>query len=127
MHKSFSARLCSGLLIVTLALGGFAQSALAASVATETLFQLQERAEMFSRVEAALTRDRVSAALVALGVDASSAQERVAALTEEELRHLQSRLDSLPVGGNALAVIGAVFLVLLILELVGVTDIFQKI
>jgi hypothetical protein len=36
-------------------------------------------------------------------------------------------MQDLPAGGSALAVIGVVFLVLLILELVGVTNIFTKI
>jgi len=36
-------------------------------------------------------------------------------------------MAGLPAGADALAVIGIVFLVLLILELVGVIDIFKKI
>jgi uncharacterized membrane protein (Fun14 family) len=35
-------------------------------------------------------------------------------------------MDQMPAGGDALAVIGIVFLVLIILELVGVIDIFKK-
>ena len=37
------------------------------------------------------------------------------------------RLDRAPAGGDALEVVGLVFLVLLILELVGVIDIFKTI
>lgn len=39
---------------------------------------------------------------------------------------MQGQVDRLPAGGSALAVIGVVFVVLLILELVGVIDIFKK-
>jgi uncharacterized membrane protein (Fun14 family) len=39
---------------------------------------------------------------------------------------LADGLDEAPAGGDALAVIGIVFLVLLILELTGVIDIFKK-
>ena len=102
-------------------------SALAATVATETLIQLQEHSKTLARGEREMTRERVSAALIELGVEAKAARERVATLTDEELRQLQTHLDSLPAGGSALAVVGIVFLVLLILELVGVTDIFKKI
>jgi hypothetical protein len=35
-------------------------------------------------------------------------------------------MEQMPAGGDALAIIGIVFLVLLILEAVGVTDIFKK-
>ena len=48
-------------------------------------------------------------------------------MTTAELLELESRFDEQVAGGDALGVIGAVFLVLLILELVGVTDIFKSI
>jgi hypothetical protein len=35
-------------------------------------------------------------------------------------------MDQMPAGGDLLAVIGIVFVILLILELVGVIDIFKK-
>ena len=47
--------------------------------------------------------------------------------TDEELETLASDLSSLPAGGSALGTIGVVFIVLLVLELVGVIDIFKKI
>jgi len=43
-----------------------------------------------------------------------------------ELRSLADRMEQMPAGGDALAVIGIVFVVLIILELVGVIDIFKK-
>jgi len=42
------------------------------------------------------------------------------------LAELNSQLDSLPAGG-VLALIGAVFVVLLILELTGVINVFSKV
>ena len=64
--------------------------------------------------------------MLALGVDPAAVDARVARLTDAELRSLAERMDAMPAGGDALAVIGVVFLVLLILELVGVIDIFKK-
>ena len=63
---------------------------------------------------------------VALGVDPAQVESRVAALTDSELRTLAGQIADMPAGGDALAVIGIVFLVLLILEAVGVIDIFKK-
>ena len=62
----------------------------------------------------------------ALGVAPEQVEARVAALTDAELRTLAGQMADLPAGGDALAVIGIVFLVLLILEAVGVIDIFKK-
>jgi hypothetical protein len=50
----------------------------------------------------------------------------LAALTDAEIAALADRLEQAPAGGDALAVIGIVFLVLMILEFTGVIDIFKK-
>jgi hypothetical protein len=73
---------------------------------------------------AALARADVQAQLTSLGVDPQDARARVAALSPAELAQLNARLDELPAGSSVLGLIGAVFVVLLILELVGVTDVF---
>jgi hypothetical protein len=61
-----------------------------------------------------------------LGVDPAKVGERVASLTDSELRTLAGQMHDMPAGADALAIIGIVFLVLLILEAVGVVDIFKK-
>ena len=48
-------------------------------------------------------------------------------LGEQELAQLQGQLEQLPAGGSLLALIGAVFVVLLILEVTGVINIFNKV
>jgi len=48
-------------------------------------------------------------------------------MTTAELIALEGRIDENNAGGSALGTIGAVFLVLLILEVVGVTDVFKGI
>ena len=53
--------------------------------------------------------------------------QRIAALTDQELQLLATDLEDMPAGGNLLGAAGVVFIVLLILELVGVIDIFNKI
>lgn len=78
-------------------------------------------------LQAAIAREDVRAELVRLGVNPADAENRLAQLSAEELQQLQDKMDELPAGGSALAIIGAVFLVLLILELVGVTNVFSKI
>jgi hypothetical protein len=85
------------------------------------------RAAQIARVQAAMARDDVRSALIDRGVDPAAAAGRVAALSDRQLADLAAQLDELPAGGSALAVIGIVFLVLLILELTGVIDIFKKI
>jgi hypothetical protein len=84
------------------------------------------RAQDYATVSAALARDQVRDQMTALGVDPAVVDARVARLTDSELRSLADRMEQMPAGGDALAVIGIVFVVLIILELVGVIDIFKK-
>ncbi len=76
----------------------------------------------------ALDRAEISQALEELGVDPSEAKRRVAGLTDAEAQLALDRLDTLPAGGStAGAIIGAVvfvFVVLLITDLLGFTDVF---
>ena len=84
------------------------------------------RAQDYATVSAALARDQVRDQMTALGVDPAVVEARVARLTDPELRSLADRMEQMPAGGDARAVIGIVFVVLIILELVGVIDIFKK-
>jgi hypothetical protein len=84
------------------------------------------RAQDLATVNAALARGQVRNQMLALGIEPAQVEARVAALTDAELRGLAGRVAEAPAGGDALAVIGVVFLVLLILEAVGVIDIFKK-
>jgi hypothetical protein len=84
------------------------------------------RSQDLSTVTATLAREEVRAQMVALGVDPTVVDTRVARLTDSELRSLAERMDQMPAGGDALAVVGIVFVILIILELVGVIDIFKK-
>jgi hypothetical protein len=110
---------------------GIQAPATAAAIATRDAIApaaaAADRDGQLARVRATLARDDVRAALVARGVDPDAAAARVAALSDRQLADLATQLDELPAGGSALAVVGIVFLVLLILEVTGVIDIFKKI
>lgn len=95
-------------------------------VGTMQALEASTRTQDLATVSAALARDQVREQMTALGVDPTAVEARVARLTDTELRTLAERMDQMPAGGDALAVIGIVFVVLIILEVVGVIDIFKK-
>lgn len=115
------------LLMLSMSLIGMPTVALAAPIGTDTVVQLDKRGELVSRIQAQLARDDVRAQFLARGVSPAEVDARIAALSGEELQMLSLQLDDLPAGGSVLAVIGVVFVVLLILELVGVTNVFTEI
>jgi hypothetical protein len=95
-------------------------------VGTLQAVESSTRSQDLATVSAALARQEVRDQMAALGVDAADVDARIARLTDSELRTLADRMGEMPAGGDALAVIGIVFVVLVILELVGVIDIFKK-
>jgi hypothetical protein len=95
-------------------------------IGTLQAVEASTRAQDLATVSTALARDQVRAQFVAFGVDPAQVETRVAALTDSELRTLAGKISEAPAGADALAVIGIVFVVLLILEMVGVIDIFKK-
>lgn len=118
-------RTLSLVLSVTLIFSSMVAPASAAVIGTQEALALNARQAQIADIQRTLSRDDVQQAMVAMGVQPEQAQLRVAALSDTELAQLQAELGSLPAGGEALALIGAVFLVLLILELTGVINIFK--
>jgi hypothetical protein len=104
------------------------QSAASAGViSTQQYLTVLDREATLARIDAVLAREEVRSRLEHYGVDPVAAEERMAALTDQELELLATELETLPAGGDILGALGIAFIVLLILELVGVIDIFSKI
>lgn len=111
-------------LMLSLAVSTAVQPAAAAMMGTAE-FAPAERAGQLQRIDGFLAQQQVRDLLERQGVDPADARARVAALSDAELAMISERLDELPAGAGALAVIGVVFLVLVILEIVGVTNVFK--
>jgi hypothetical protein len=127
MFKLFVRRAIVFVLITSLSGINLPQIVHAELIGTQTLIELQERENRIARVTRILAQDEVRNQLVKMGVDPADAQARVAVFSDNELELLTHHLDNLPAGGGVLEVVGIVFIVLLIFELVGVTDVFSKI
>jgi hypothetical protein len=126
MHTETFRRACVALLSVCLVSLGTQAPAFGAVVGTAEAIAAAQGDGPRATIDATLARDDVRAKLAEMGVDAAAIEGRVAAMTEGELRLLADQIEQAPAGGDALAVIGVVFLILLILEVVGVIDIFKK-
>jgi hypothetical protein len=109
-------------------ISSFASPAAAQLVSTSEALALEQDGDARLTVDTYLARAEVLAELTALGVDPELARLRVAALSASELEELAGRIEEAPAGGDGvITVLGVTFLVLLILELVGVIDIFKKV
>jgi hypothetical protein len=102
-------------------------AAYAGVISTQQYLTAVDREATRQRIDAVLAREEVRNRLEQHGVDPATLDERIAALTDQELQLLATDLESMPAGGSLLGTLGIAFIVLLILELVGVIDIFNKI
>ena len=115
------------MLSISLLAAGWTGPAAAAVIATQDALAAEVRAEKETQIRDALAREDVRQAMLQLGVAPDQVDARVASLSDAELLQVQGQLDRLPAGGDgALVVIGVVFLVLVILELTGVTNVFNR-
>ncbi|MGD2076497.1 MAG: PA2779 family protein [Gammaproteobacteria bacterium] len=127
MQNKLMNRILAAILMINTALLGVPGVAMGGTVGTQVMLQSEAREAKVDRLQKAMVRDDVREALVALGVASEAAQERIATLTDQELLALEQQIDRLPAGGNILVVIGIVFVVLLILDLTGVTNVFTRV
>lgn len=103
------------------------QSVFAAMVSTEDLMISDRGAEARAAISQLLAREDIQKALIAQGIDPIEAQARVDGLSDEEAVRFAGMIDQLPAGGSLTWILGLavlVFLVLLITDILGYTDIF---
>jgi hypothetical protein len=96
----------------------------AAMVGTEAVVHAAQAQQERGRIHDALNRKDVTAKLASLGVDPAQVQARVDALTDDEARLLAQRIDQMPAGGGIVGAIVLIFLVLLVTDVLGLTDVF---
>jgi hypothetical protein len=105
---------------------GVMSAAQAGIVSTGAIVSAERDADLAS-IRSQLQRADVRAQMQEMGVDAASVDARLATLSDSELRDMAEQMKNAPAGGDVLVLLGAVFLVLLVLELVGVIDVFKKV
>lgn len=103
------------------------QSAMAALIGTEDLVSSQKASEARAYITSFLAREDIQQLLMARGIDPVEAQARVGVLTDQEAIHMAETMENLPAGGSIAWIFGLavlVFLVLLVTDLLGYTNIF---
>lgn len=127
MHIERFRRSCVAILSVSLVSLGLQTPAAAGIVGTADAIAITQQQNDLAVVRGALARPDVREHMITLGVDPAEVEGRLGALTGTELVTLANSIEQAPAGGDSvLAVIGIVFVVLLILELTGTIDIFKK-
>ncbi len=113
-------------LLLVMMMGFFqVQVAQAALVTTDSAIQSQQlqmdRAEMIDLFAQENLRDQ----LTQMGVDANAAADRIANMTDAEIAQLNENLQHAPAGEGVVGVLLTLFIVFIITDALGATDVFN--
>lgn len=104
---------------------GYAQAGM---VTTDQILDAAAVAQTREKVVEFLAREDVRQQMETLGVDPDDASARAASMTDAEVMQIAGQLEQLPAGQDALgAILGAaliIFVILLITDILGLTNIF---
>lgn len=123
-------RYLSPLLIAALVLGSLPVAAAPQATPGSELISTQaalnaERGQTDrERIHEILAREDVQQQLIAQGVDLAEVEARVAALSDEEAAQMAEQLDQLPAGASVVGALVLIFLVLLVTDILGLTNVF---
>jgi len=107
-----------------LSLSIFSSSMFADMVNTRELMHSAPKAN----IDSFLAKQEVQDKLAALGVNPSTIKERMASLTDDEIAQINQKIDGMPAGGDAGAIIGVlvfIFVLLLITDILGLTKVYS--
>jgi len=109
-------------------LSGPYQSAMAAMIGTEVAIDAGQAQNAREYLNGFLAREDVRNALISQGIDPQEAKNRIASLTDEEAQRVADQLEQLPAGGDflvtLLVIVFLIFVILLLTDIAGYTDIF---
>ncbi len=120
LTKPVSHLVAFGLLALSLHL----PAAHAGMIGTEVVINAAQVQQDRERLRTVFNRNDVQAQLMARGVDPAQVQARVDSLTDQEVQSLSGKIDQLPAGGDGLGLLVFLFIVLLITDILGFTNIF---
>jgi hypothetical protein len=97
-------------------------------IGTETVLDSARVLETRKTLHQFLARQDVQDALIARGIDPMEAKARIDSLSDDEVISIADKIDQLPAGGGFIEVLLIValivFIVLVVTDLTGVTDVF---
>lgn len=117
-------KFCALLLAVSL-MGMQLAPAQAGMIGTAQMLAAEQERVDRDTLAAMLEREDLQRQLASLGVDVNDARDRVASLTDAEVARINQHIETLPAGSGVVGVILLIFVVFVITDAIGATDIFS--
>lgn len=91
---------------------------------TQSLLDSDQGSADRERIRDVLARADVQQQMLLQGVDPADVEARVFALSDAEARQMADQLDQMPAGAGVVGALFAVFIILLITDILGLTDVY---
>lgn len=122
-------RILSPLMIVALVLGSVSVAAAPIApgsdlITTQAALNAEHGQTNRERIHDILARDDVRDQMIEQGVDLAEVEARVAALSDAEAAQMADQLEQLPAGASVVGALFAVFVILLVTDILGLTNVF---
>lgn len=96
----------------------------AAIIANDQLIQQTQQASDREALLQTVQRADVQEQLLLMGVNTADIESRISQMTADEVAQLNQQINELPAGGDVLGIIVLIFIVFVITDVIGATDIF---
>ena len=96
----------------------------AAMVSNDQIMHQTQQANAKAVLLQSLQREDVQVQLAELGVSAADIETRIAQMTPEEITQLNQQMNELPAGAGVLGFVLIIFIIFVITDVIGATDIF---
>lgn len=93
-------------------------------VSTQSVLTADRAGADRERINEILARADVQDQLLKQGVDLDEVEARVAALSDSEAQQMADQLEQLPAGAGVVGALFAVFIILLVTDILGLTDVY---
>ena len=96
----------------------------AAIVSNEQIIHKIDQANDRAALLQTIKREDVQAQLSSMGVSSADVETRINQMTHEEIAQLNQQMAELPAGGSVVGIILLIFIIFVITDVIGATDIF---
>jgi uncharacterized small protein (DUF1192 family) len=110
--------------LAAMVLGVASMGTQASMISNAQLAAVEAQLELRDHVMQQVTRADVQQQLVAMGVSVTDVEQRIAAMTDAEIAQLHGQLQDLPAGAGVIGIALFIFVVFVITDVIGATDIF---
>ncbi|WP_029936289.1 DUF6627 family protein [Thiomicrospira pelophila] len=96
----------------------------AAMVSTDEVISTQQAQMDREALATVLDRADVQEKLVAMGVTVGDVEQRIALMTDAEVAQLNQQIADLPAGADVVSILVLLFVIFVVTDVIGATDIF---